>query len=155
MLEAQKSLARYIAEQRDVEAYRPVYETPLQPENNPVQMPQVVPDERTRRWAAENKWFETDPRMRRRAFDIHDELVAKGYKAGSEAYFERLDQEIREEFPNKFESKRPASVVAPASRSSGSGKIKVTKSMQAIAKTLGVPIEDYVKQVGLLNSNKE
>lgn len=155
MLEAQKSLARYIAEQRDVEAYRPVYQPPLQPENNPVQIPQVVPDDRTRRWAAENQWFETDQVMRSAAFSIHDQLVAQGYKAGSEAYFEHLDARVREAFPHKFESKRPANVVAPASRSSGSGKIKVTKSMQAIAKTLNVPIEDYVKHLGLLNLNKE
>jgi hypothetical protein len=155
MLEAQKSLARYIADQRDVEAYRPVYNAPLQQENIPVQMPKVVPDDRTRRWAAENQWFDSDPVMRSAAFSIHDQLVAQGYKAGSEAYFEHLDAKVRESFPHKFESKRPASVVASASRSSGSSKIKVTKSAQAMAKILGVSLDDYVKQVGLLNQNKE
>ena len=156
MLEAQKKLARFVAEQRDVEAYRPVYQQPpLQQQNNPVQIPQVVPDERTRRWAAENQWFETDPVMRNAAFGIHDQLVAEGYKSGSEAYFSQLDARVRETFPHKFESKRPANVVAPASRSQGSSKIRLTKTAIAMAKQLGVSLDEYAQMVGKLNENKE
>ena len=152
MLEAQKKLAKFVAEQREVETYRPVYQTPLQPQNNPVQIPNVVPDERTRRWVQSNQWFETDPVMRGAAYGIHDSLVAAGYKAGSDAYFQEVDARIREAFPHKFRQSKPANVVSPASRSSGTEKIRISKSAVATAKRLGVPLEEYVKQVAKLNS---
>lgn len=152
MLEAQKKLAKFVAEQREVETYRPVYQAPLQPQNNPVQIPTVVPDERTRRWVQNNQWFETDLIMRGAAYGIHDSLVAAGYKAGSDAYFQEVDARIREAFPHKFRQSKPANVVSPASRSSGTEKIRISKSAVATAKRLGVPLEEYVKQVAKLNS---
>lgn len=152
MLEAQKKLAKFVAEQREVETYRPVYQTPLQPQNNPVQIPNVVPDERTRRWVQSNQWFETDPVMRGAAYGIHDSLVAAGYKAGSDAYFQEVDARIREAFPHKFRQSKPANVVSPASRSSGAEKIRITKSAVNTAKRLGVPLEVYVKEAAKLSS---
>lgn len=89
MLDAQKKLAMFSVEKREVENYRPQYQQPLQQHNIEVEtIPQVVPDERTSRWVESNKWFDTDPVMRGAALGIHDELVSKGYQAGSEAYFE-------------------------------------------------------------------
>jgi hypothetical protein len=152
MLDAQKKLAKFVAEQREVETYRPVYQTPLQPQNNPVQIPNVVPDERTRRWVQTNQWFETDPVMRGAAYGIHDSLVAAGYKAGSDAYFQEVDARIREAFPHKFRQSKPANVVSPASRSSGTEKIRITKSAVNTAKRLGVPLEVYVKEAAKLIS---
>ena len=152
MLEAQKKLAKFVAEQREVETYRPVYQTPLQPQNNHVQIPNVVPDERTRRWVQSNQWFETDPVMRGAAYGIHDSLVAAGYKAGSDAYFQEVDARIREAFPHKFRQSKPANVVSPASRSSGTEKIRITKSAVNTAKRLGVPLEVYVKEAAKLSS---
>jgi hypothetical protein len=152
MLEAQKKLAKFVAEQREVETYRPVYQAPLQPQNNPVQIPNVVPDDRTRRWAEQNSWFETDPVMRGAAFGIHDSLVAAGYKSGSDAYFQEVDARIREAFPHKFRQSKPANVVSPAGRSGGSEKIRITKSAINTAKRLGVPLDVYVKEAAKVNS---
>lgn len=148
MLEAQKRLASFVSEQREVENYQPQFQQPLQQHRSDVEaIPEVVPDERTRRWVETNKWFDTDPVMRGAALGLHDELVSKGYQAGSEAYFEQIDARIRESFPQKFgQTKRPATVVAPAARTEQpSGKIKLTTSQVAIAKRLGIPLERYAK----------
>ena len=145
MLEAQKKLARFTVEQREVETYEPVHQKPLQEPQNSVQQ-QVVPDERTRQWVTENRWFETDAVMRGAAFGIHDELVKRGVPSGSEEYYSQIDARMREEFPNKF-GKKPANVVAPASRTTGSNKVRLTKTQVSIAKRLGVPIEKYAEQI--------
>ena len=146
MLDAQKRLASYSAEQREVENYRPVYQnTPLQAPENNVQMPQIVPDERTRRWVAQNDWFEKDREMRSFALGVHDDLVARGITPSSQEYFERIEKRVREVFPSKFGIKKPANVVAPASRSTGSSKITLNKTQVSIAKRLGVPLKEYAK----------
>ena len=148
MLDAQKRLASYSAEQREVENYRPVYQnTPLQQQQSGVQMPQIVPDERTRRWVAQNEWFEKDREMRSFALGVHDDLVARGITPSSQEYFERIEKRVREVFPSKFGIKKPANVVAPASRSTGSSKITLNKTQVSIAKRLGVPLKEYAKYV--------
>jgi hypothetical protein len=143
IIAAQKRLSEIVVQKREIDNYVP---TPLQETKTPVetQIPRIVPDERTRQWASQNQWFETDPVMRGAAFGIHDELVRRGYAAGSDAYFEQIDARIREEFPHKFESKRPANVVAPASRSASSTKkISLKQSEINVAKRLGIPLEQY------------
>ena len=150
MLAAQRKLAMFSVEKREVDNYQPKYQEPLQQQNIDVErIPQVIPDERTSRWVESNKWFDTDPVMRGAALGIHDELVSKGYQAGSEAYFEQVDARIRESFPQKFGQARPPSnVVAPAARTEpSSGKIKLTKTQVAMAKRLGVPLERYVASI--------
>lgn len=152
MVSAQRKLSEAVVGKREIDNYQPRFQTALQPEQNAVEnlpQPQVVPDERTRQWVTENKWFDDDPIMRGAAFGIHDQLVRNGYVAGSDAYFEQLDTRIRDSFPQKFRSSRPAAnVVAPASRSpAGSKKITLTKTQVAIAKRLGVPLEKYAEQV--------
>ena len=154
MLDAQKRIASYSAEQREVENYRPVYQNvPLQPQQSSVQMPQIVPDEKTRRWVAQNEWFEKDREMRSFALGVHDDLVARGITPSSEEYFERIEKRVREVFPDKFGTKKPANVVAPASRSTGSNKIRLNKSEVAIAKRLGVPLQEYAKYAMKERSN--
>lgn len=157
MIAAQKKLSEIVVAKREVENYQPRYQAPLQEQKYAVepQVPAVVPDERTRQWVSENQWFDTDPVMRGAAFGIHDELVRSGYVAGSDAYFEQIDARIRENFPQKFQVKRPAAnVVAPASRAAnGSKKIVLTKTQVAIAKRLGVPLEKYAEQVAKENGN--
>jgi hypothetical protein len=144
-------MSEMLMEKREVERYQPQYTPPLQEPQVEVeqQLPQVVPDERTRQWVSQNEWFENDSVMRGAAFGIHDQLVREGYKAGSDAYFEQVDARIRETFPQKFGVKKPAAnVVAPATRTtSGSKKIILTKSQVAVAKRLGVPIEKYAEQL--------
>ena len=145
MLDAQKRLASYSAEQREVENYPPVYQASLQQQQNNVQIPQIVPDERTRRWVAQNDWFEKDREMRSFALGVHDDLVARGITPSSQEYFERIEKRVREVFPSKFGIKKPANVVAPASRSTGSSKITLNKTQVSIAKRLGVPLKEYAK----------
>lgn len=154
MLDAQKRIASYSVEQREVENYRPVYQnTPLQQQESSVQIPQIVPDEKTRRWVAQNEWFEKDREMRSFALGVHDDLVARGITPSSEEYFERIEKRVREVFPDKFGTKKPANVVAPASRSTGSNKIRLNKSEVAIAKRLGVPLQEYAKYAMKERSN--
>ena len=157
LIAAQRRLSELVAEKREVERYKPAYNPSLQQEEKVVeqQLPRIVPDERTRQWVSNNEWFEKDPVMRGAAFGIHDDLVRRGYVAGSDAYFEQVDARIREEFPHKFGTKKPAAnVVAPASRSaSGSKKVTLTKSQVAIAKRLGVPLDKYAEQFVKENNN--
>lgn len=143
IIAAQKRLSEIVVQKREIDNYVPA---PLQETKVPVetQIPRVVPDDRTRQWVSQNQWFDTDPVMRGAAFGIHDELVRRGYAAGSDAYFEQIDARIREEFPHKFESRRPANVVAPASRSASSTKkISLKQSEINVAKRLGIPLEQY------------
>jgi len=151
LIAAQKKMSEVVVEKREVERYTPQYTPPLQEPQVAVeqQLPQIVPDERTRQWVSQNEWFENDSVMRGAAFGIHDQLVREGYKAGSDAYFEQVDARIRDVFPQRFGVKKPAAnVVAPATRSSsGSKKIVLTKSQVAVAKRLGVPLEKYAEQL--------
>jgi hypothetical protein len=150
LIVAQRRLAELVADKREVERYKPSYPS-LQQEEKVVeqQLPKIVPDERTRQWVSQNDWFEKDVVMRGAAFGIHDDLVRRGYVAGSDAYFEQVDARIREEFPHKFGARKPAAnVVAPASRSAaGPKKVTLTKTQVSLAKRLGIPLEKYAEQV--------
>ena len=112
-------------------------------------------------WAAENSWFGNDSAMTYTAFDIHKTLVEKeGYDPQSNEYYEEVDRRIRVEFPHKFgkmesnstERAKPAQNVASAKRPSNTGRrktVKLTPSQVAIAKRLGVPLEEYAKQLNV------
>ena len=116
---------------------------------------------RAESWGAKNKWFGTDKPMTYTAFDIHKTLVDdEGYDTESDEYYAEIDRRIRLEFPNKFdknattETTKPTQVVASAKRSVKPGRktVRLTPSQVAIAKKLGVPLEEYAKQ---LNITKE
>ena len=110
-------------------------------------------------WAADNSWFGNDSAMTYTAFDIHKQLVEKeGFDPKSREYYAEVDKRIRLEFPHKFdkidgnstERVKPTQNVASAKRSSNTGRrktVKLTPSQVAIAKRLGVPLEDYAKQL--------
>jgi hypothetical protein len=110
-------------------------------------------------WAAENSWFGNDSAMTYTAFDIHKQLVEKeGYDPKTKEYYDEVDSRIRVEFPHKFdkvdgnttERTKPVQNVASAKRSASTGRrktVKLTPSQVAIAKRLGVPLEDYAKQL--------
>jgi hypothetical protein len=151
MLAAQKKLAHYTVEQRDVTNYQPRYvqQPSLQQAQNNARIPEVVPDERTKDWVEKNIWFEKDLMLRNAALGVHQELVKDGYTAGSREYFERIDARMREEFPSRpeFRQKKPANVVASASRSTGSTKVKVSQTAVNTAKRLGVPLKEYVEHM--------
>ena len=123
--------------------------------------PTARTDPKAEDWASKNSWFGNDSAMTYTAFDIHKALVEKeGYDPQSNEYYEEVDKRIRLEFPHKFgkmesnstERAKPAQNVASAKRSSSTGRrktVKLTQSQVAIAKRLGVPLEEYAKQVNI------
>jgi len=117
--------------------------------NQPTQQ-QAQPDPRAQEWAQDNKWFGTDKAMTYTAMSLHDEIVNEGFDASSDEYYNEIDRRIRKEFPHKFEDQnRPTQKVGSAVRKSSNGRrtVKLTPSQVAIAKKLGVPLEEYAKHV--------
>jgi len=115
------------------------------------------PDARAEAWASKNRWFGTDRAMTYTAFDVHKTLVdEEGYDPKSDEYYAEIDRRMRVEFPHKFdnnndkkgETTKPTQTVASATRSVKQGRktISLTPSEVAIAKKLGVSLEDYAKQ---------
>jgi hypothetical protein len=112
-------------------------------------------------WAAKNGWFGNDTAMTYTAFDIHKKLVEQeGFDPKSDEYYEEVDTRIRLEFPHKFDKiednttkrAKPAQNVASAKRSASTGRRKIVKlspSQVAIAKRIGVPLEEYAKQLNI------
>jgi hypothetical protein len=133
--------------------------TQLSQANN-VNIPQrddpINPDPRAEAWASKNSWFGTDRAMTYTAFEIHKDLTEKeGYDPSSDEYYAEVDKRIRVDFPHKFgntENKQtaaPVQTVASANRSVKPGRktVRLTSSQVAIAKKLGVPLEEYAKQL--------
>lgn len=126
----------------------------------PVQQVQQV-DPRVEEWAEKNKWYGRDTVMTHAAWGIHRQLVqVDGVDPSSDEYYDELDKRIRDAFPHKFQESgsgtqsraRNVQTVAPASRSSGINNaarrtVRLTPSQVAIAKKLGVPLEEYAKYV--------
>ena len=126
------------------------------PTQTPQQMPQADP--MAEDWAAKNRWFGTDRAMTFTAFEIHKDLVEKeGYDPKSQEYYEEIYKRIRVDFGHKFgntetqATSKPVQSVASANRSAKTGRkqVRLTSSQVAIAKKLGVPLEEYAKQVKL------
>jgi len=123
--------------------------------------PQQQSDPKAEDWATKNPWFGNDSAMTYTAFDIHKKLVEQeGYDPKSDEYYAEVDKRIRVEFPHKFdkvedtttERAKPAQNVASARRSASTGRkktVKLTPSQVAIAKRLGVPLEEYAKQLNI------
>ena len=127
------------------------------PEPVPPTTPQTPPppDPKATAWAEKNDWFGKDEAMTYTAFAVHRKLVEQeGYDPRSDEYYEEIDRQVREQFPNNFEVEKSKKVVdqtvAPAVKSTSSkGKrtVRLTPSQVAIAKKLGVPLEEYAKYV--------
>lgn len=125
-----------------------------QPQNTQQQQP-VNPDPRAERWAEQNDWFGKDEAMTFTAFSIHRKLIEEeGFDPSSDDYYAEIDSRMRNEFPQRFEGttsgkRRPAQTVTPATRNIKSGRktVRLTQSQVAIAKKLGVPLEEYAKHV--------
>ena len=124
----------------------------------PTQEQPINPDPKAQYWAQKNSWFGQDEAMTYTAFGLHKKLVEEeGYDPQSDEYYSEIDRRIKLEFPHKFGSvdtnttSRPTQVVASANRSSKPGRksVRLTPSQVAIAKKLGVPLEEYAKQLKL------
>ena len=114
-------------------------------------------DPKAEKWSAKNTWFGTDNAMTYTAFDIHRKLVEEeGYDTQSDDYYNEVDRRIRLEFPHKFDkvvsttAEQPVQTVASAKRPATKGRrktVRLTPSQIAISKRLGVPLEEYAKQL--------
>jgi hypothetical protein len=161
LIEAQEKLNRAQYKLQRVADFVPSRqepETPVQPVANPVPRP----DQRAIAWQERNDWFGKDEEMTSLALGLHQKLVSQ-YGAAyptTDEYWTKVDDTMRRRFPEYFEEReeapaqetkpqreKPAPVVAPATRSTGSKKITVKQSAVAMAKKLGVPLERYVQEM--------
>ena len=175
--EAQERLAALVQEQRQVaswlqeqqpenyqqQAQQQFAQPQPQPQYAQPQPPAKKPDPRAEEWAANNTWFGQDRPMTYAAWGIHQQLIEEeGVDPSSDEYYTELDRRIRDQFPKRFaddnrlsnqttRQQRSAPAVAPATRSSGVNSVRRTvrlsPSQVAIAKKLGVPLEEYAKYV--------
>ena len=126
------------------------------PESTPQSLP--TPDPKAEDWAGKNTWFGKDRAMTFTAFEIHKDLVEReGFDPQTDEYYTEVDKRIKLEFPHKFDTKetqtsKPTQNVASVKRSAvrqGKQTVRLTSSQVAIAKKLGVPLEEYAKQIKL------
>jgi hypothetical protein len=172
-VEAQRAISQMAMEEARLNQLKVEQETRLkkspQPRENLAQAAQEMPtsqdiaqagrqlDPKAEDWASKNSWFGTDNAMTYTAFDIHRKLVEEeGFDPQSAEYYSEVDKRIRLEFPHKFGNnesttvEQPAQTVASAKRPAGKGRrktVKLTPSQVAISKRLGVPLEEYAKQL--------
>ena len=170
MLEAQQALSNIAIETQRYNTAKTRAEQQakmqVQRQEQPVQQQQVAqqpqpqqpqPDPRAQSWAEKNNWFGQDKVMTASAFAIHQQLVEEeGFDPQTDEYYTEVDKRIRSEFPHKFQTAKKsgggsqvASAGNSASRSNKQGRrsVKLTHSQVAIAKKLGVPLEEYAKYV--------
>ena len=160
-VEANKRIATLAFENAKLEQKReqqPVVQEPINIPQQP-QQPQNLPapDPQAEDWASKNTWFGQDRAMTYTAFEIHKDLVAEGFDPQSTEYYAEVNNRIKVDFPHKFgntetkQTAKPVQSVASANRSVKSGRktVRLTSSQVAIAKKLGVPLEEYAKQLKL------
>ena len=161
-VDAQRSIAQLTVEETRLNALK---ERQSQDKEKNVKTPSLdsnltgqtpPPDPRAEDWASKNEWFGKDNAMTYTAFDLHKKLTEQeGFDPNSPEYYAEIDKRIRVDFPHKFgntnsqESTKPTQTVASAKRSVQSGRktVRLTSSQVAIAKKLGVPLEEYAKQL--------
>ena len=126
------------------------------PQQTPQELPE--PDPKAEEWASKNTWFGKDRAMTFTAFEIHKDLVNEGFDPKSNDYYTEVNKRIKVDFPHKFaiggdveQTSKTNQLVASAQRSVRPGRktVRLTSSQVAIAKKLGVPLEDYAKQLKL------
>jgi len=115
------------------------------------QIEQSEPSIRAKDWASKNAWFGNDKIMTNAAMTVHEDLVGMGVDVESDEYYNEIDKRMKDNFPHRFatqEQRRPVQKVASAGRTQqGRRSVRLTKSQVAIAKKLGVPLEEYAKFV--------
>ena len=167
MLEAQQALSNIAVQQQQYNTAKARAEQqakmPVQQQQQPVQQPvqqqqqaAPVPDAKAVAWKDKNKWFGQDKIMTTAAYTVHQELVEEqGFDPNSDEYYTEVNRRMRGEFPHKFQATKSgggsqvASAGNSASRSTKTGRrtVKLSHSAVAIAKKLGVPLEEYAKYV--------
>lgn len=160
VLEAQERLTDAKMKADKVKNFRPA---PVQEEETVVQtepqaQPTYRPDPTAQQWQQNNTWFGEDEEMTSLALGLHEKLKREGVPVSSQEYYRRIDETIRKRFPEKFEAEqepeertekrtKPSTVVAPATRTTSSKRVKLSLSQQNIAKKLGLTHEQYAREV--------
>ena len=164
IIAAQEALTEAKWNLEKVKNYRvtPLQEQEIPVQTQPRQTQTVQPDEKSLRWQAKNQWFGSDgfEEVTSFALGLHQKLVNAGTDPRSDEYYEQIDARIRSKFPEVFgepekkpvEAKRPSNVVAPASRSTTAGKVKLTTTQLNLAKKFGLTPQQYAAQVAKLEN---
>jgi len=162
-VEAQKDIARLGVEEARVATMKQRAAAEIKQTKQPektldqaIAPQQAVADPKAEEWAENNPWFGQDSAMTYTAFDLHEKLTKEeGFDPNTDEYYAEVDKRMRLDFPHKFvktepkETTKPTQTVASATRSVKPGRktVRLTSSQVAIAKKLGVPLEEYAKQL--------
>jgi len=159
-LSVEKEKARIVMSERA--AAKKAFEDEQKTQKTQPVVPQrqtTTPSPKAKVWAEKNEWFGNDKYMTNSAFMLHEDLVSQGFDAESDEYYNEVDKRMKDLYPHKFvtksqetevadEPKKPVQTVASAGRKQqGRRTVTLTKSQVAIAKKLGVPLEEYAKYV--------
>ena len=164
--EAQEKLIDVKMKSKQIDDYRPEFQNDtLQPQESDVQIQQPTQrlEPKTQEWLDKNSWYGSDDDMSYLAMGIHRRLERQGVALGSEHYFNVIDTEMRQRFPEKFDdetsepevkpsAKRPSNVVAPATRSTSPKKIRLTPTQVQLAKKFNLTPEQYARELTKLES---
>jgi hypothetical protein len=172
LVSATQDLSKLSVETATLQNEIPAFNSGGQIQAQPTLPPSPPPDPKAQAWAARNDWFGADEPMTFSAFAIHKNCIERGYDPNSDGYYQEIDRRIREEFPHKFVSdemevevssppaknggRSSVQRVASASRaakSAGRNTVKLTSSQVTIAKKLGVPLDEYARQVKEIQAN--
>jgi hypothetical protein len=173
LVEAQEKLTEAKMKAQDIERYKPEYsEDALQSRENEVQIPQQPQrlDSKTQAWLDKNSWYGVDEDMSFLAMGVHRRLEREGVAIGSDHYYNVIDNEIRQRFPEKFgdteetkdssepetktsvKTSKPSNVVAPATRSTSPKRVKLTPTQVQLAKKFNLTPEQYARELTKLES---
>jgi len=164
IIAAQEALTEAKWNLEKVKNYRvpPLQEQQIPVQTQPRQTQTVQPDEKSLRWQARNQWFGSDgfEEVTSYALGLHQKLVTAGTDPRSDDYYEQIDARVRSKFPEVFgepekkpvDARRPSTVVAPASRSTTAGKVKLTTTQLNLAKKFGLTPQQYAAQVAKLEN---
>jgi len=167
ILEAQTELNTAQIRMEKVNGLKPKKVEAIQPQEIPVQPQVKAPpanvqrDEKAESWREENSsWFGENDEMTALAYGLHHKLTKEGVDPTSDTYYEKINSRMRQVFPDQFDEepestkRKSSNVVAPATRSTSPKKVTLNQSQVAIAKRLGISLEDYAKQAAELMRNK-
>jgi hypothetical protein len=173
MVEAQEKLTDAKIKSQEIERYRPEFsEEALQTQESQVQIPQQPQrlDSKTQSWLDKNSWYGVDEDMSFLAMGVHRRLEREGVPIGSDHYYNMIDREMKQRFPEKFETdeetktfsepeakpsvktSKPSTVVAPATRSTSPKKVRLTPTQVQLAKKFNLTPEQYARELTKLES---
>jgi hypothetical protein len=173
LVEAQERLTDAKIKSQEIERYRPEFShEALQYQENNVKIPQQPQrlDSKTQSWLDKNSWYGVDEDMSFLAMGVHRRLEREGVPIGSDQYYSTIDKEMKQRFPEEFETEeetkdsseteiknsvktsKPSNVVAPATRSTSPKRVKLTPTQVQLAKKFNLTPEQYARELTKLES---